>query len=377
MWNIPATVTALREGLESLDRLQDPMGLRQGPNTAAGSDRLEAGQRLQRLAGRAHPLDRVLVRGQRRLREPAAVQARVRGHLAQPGLALVRRAEQLEPVEQVLLDVRMVVEQVAVGVPCADPVVGEVVAGQPLPQDRLPGLGHALVLEGRAEREAGGAHRAASLADPGGVGGGLVRRDVRGDEAPDAQGSGDAGRRAGRPRAGGQRPQGRHVQPGPQDQVGGHPARRLDPARSRRRDVDFHVVGRPAPDVGHVLLELGPGARGQADRVAGPVAGRHAGEEPAGVELAERPRGRAEHRPVAGDGVGHRRPDVHALGRREAGGRRDVGVLVALGHGVADAHPPEAGRLGRLGELDRRPRTVGEVDDSESHVRLLRAAGRA
>jgi Raf kinase inhibitor-like YbhB/YbcL family protein len=37
VWNIPGTVTALREGLESLDRLQDPMGLRQGPNTAAGS----------------------------------------------------------------------------------------------------------------------------------------------------------------------------------------------------------------------------------------------------------------------------------------------------------------------------------------------------
>jgi Raf kinase inhibitor-like YbhB/YbcL family protein len=36
-WNIPAAVTALREGLESMDRLQDPMGLRQGPNTAAGS----------------------------------------------------------------------------------------------------------------------------------------------------------------------------------------------------------------------------------------------------------------------------------------------------------------------------------------------------
>jgi Raf kinase inhibitor-like YbhB/YbcL family protein len=37
VWNIPATVTALREGLEALDRLEDPMGLRQGPNTAAGS----------------------------------------------------------------------------------------------------------------------------------------------------------------------------------------------------------------------------------------------------------------------------------------------------------------------------------------------------
>jgi Raf kinase inhibitor-like YbhB/YbcL family protein len=37
VWNIPRAVTALREGLESLDRLQDPMGLRQGPNTAAGS----------------------------------------------------------------------------------------------------------------------------------------------------------------------------------------------------------------------------------------------------------------------------------------------------------------------------------------------------
>jgi Raf kinase inhibitor-like YbhB/YbcL family protein len=36
-WNIPRTVTALREGLESLDRLEDPMGLRQGPNTAAGN----------------------------------------------------------------------------------------------------------------------------------------------------------------------------------------------------------------------------------------------------------------------------------------------------------------------------------------------------
>ena len=36
-WNVPAGVTALREGLESLDRLEDPMGLRQGPNTAAGS----------------------------------------------------------------------------------------------------------------------------------------------------------------------------------------------------------------------------------------------------------------------------------------------------------------------------------------------------
>jgi Raf kinase inhibitor-like YbhB/YbcL family protein len=37
VWNIPGTVTELREGLESLDRLPDPMGLRQGPNTAAGN----------------------------------------------------------------------------------------------------------------------------------------------------------------------------------------------------------------------------------------------------------------------------------------------------------------------------------------------------
>jgi Raf kinase inhibitor-like YbhB/YbcL family protein len=37
VWNIPASVTALREGLESLDRLKDPMGLRQGPNTASGN----------------------------------------------------------------------------------------------------------------------------------------------------------------------------------------------------------------------------------------------------------------------------------------------------------------------------------------------------
>jgi Raf kinase inhibitor-like YbhB/YbcL family protein len=37
VWNIPATVTVLREGLASLDRLEDPMGLRQGPNTAAGN----------------------------------------------------------------------------------------------------------------------------------------------------------------------------------------------------------------------------------------------------------------------------------------------------------------------------------------------------
>jgi Raf kinase inhibitor-like YbhB/YbcL family protein len=37
VWNIPASVTALREGLESLDLLQDPLGLRQGANTAAGS----------------------------------------------------------------------------------------------------------------------------------------------------------------------------------------------------------------------------------------------------------------------------------------------------------------------------------------------------
>jgi len=36
-WNIPASVTALREGLETLDLLQDPLGMRQGPNTAAGS----------------------------------------------------------------------------------------------------------------------------------------------------------------------------------------------------------------------------------------------------------------------------------------------------------------------------------------------------
>jgi phosphatidylethanolamine-binding protein (PEBP) family uncharacterized protein len=34
VWNIPPAVTELREGLESLDRLEDPMGLRQGPNTA-------------------------------------------------------------------------------------------------------------------------------------------------------------------------------------------------------------------------------------------------------------------------------------------------------------------------------------------------------
>ena len=37
VWNVPGSVTSLREGLESLDRLEDPMGLRQGPNTAAGS----------------------------------------------------------------------------------------------------------------------------------------------------------------------------------------------------------------------------------------------------------------------------------------------------------------------------------------------------
>jgi Raf kinase inhibitor-like YbhB/YbcL family protein len=37
VWNIPVTVSALREGLASLDRLEDPMGLRQGPNTAAGN----------------------------------------------------------------------------------------------------------------------------------------------------------------------------------------------------------------------------------------------------------------------------------------------------------------------------------------------------
>ncbi len=32
-WNIPANVQSLREGLETLDRLEDPNGLRQGPNT--------------------------------------------------------------------------------------------------------------------------------------------------------------------------------------------------------------------------------------------------------------------------------------------------------------------------------------------------------
>lgn len=37
VWDIPASVTELREGLESLDRLEEPMGLRQGPNTAAGN----------------------------------------------------------------------------------------------------------------------------------------------------------------------------------------------------------------------------------------------------------------------------------------------------------------------------------------------------
>jgi Raf kinase inhibitor-like YbhB/YbcL family protein len=37
VWNIPTTVSALREGLPGLDRLEDPMGLRQGPNTAAGN----------------------------------------------------------------------------------------------------------------------------------------------------------------------------------------------------------------------------------------------------------------------------------------------------------------------------------------------------
>ena len=43
------------------------------------------------------------------------------------------------------------------------------------------------------------------------------------------------------------------------------------------------------------------------------------------------------------------------LGRREAGRRRDVRVLVQLGHRVAHAQPPEAGRLGRLCDLDRLP----------------------
>jgi Raf kinase inhibitor-like YbhB/YbcL family protein len=36
-WNIPGEKIELREGLETLDRLDDPMGLRQGPNTAAGN----------------------------------------------------------------------------------------------------------------------------------------------------------------------------------------------------------------------------------------------------------------------------------------------------------------------------------------------------
>ena len=35
--DIPAAVSALREGLASLDHLEDLMGLRKGPNTAAGS----------------------------------------------------------------------------------------------------------------------------------------------------------------------------------------------------------------------------------------------------------------------------------------------------------------------------------------------------
>jgi Raf kinase inhibitor-like YbhB/YbcL family protein len=37
VWNIPVPVISLREGLAALDRLEDPMGLRQGPNTAAGN----------------------------------------------------------------------------------------------------------------------------------------------------------------------------------------------------------------------------------------------------------------------------------------------------------------------------------------------------
>jgi Raf kinase inhibitor-like YbhB/YbcL family protein len=37
VWNIPASVSGLREGLSTLDRLQEPMGLRQGPNTAEGN----------------------------------------------------------------------------------------------------------------------------------------------------------------------------------------------------------------------------------------------------------------------------------------------------------------------------------------------------
>jgi len=36
-WNVPASVTALREGLERLDRLEDPEGMRQGSNSAQGS----------------------------------------------------------------------------------------------------------------------------------------------------------------------------------------------------------------------------------------------------------------------------------------------------------------------------------------------------
>jgi Raf kinase inhibitor-like YbhB/YbcL family protein len=36
-WNIPSSVKELHGGLENLDRLEDPLGLRQGPNTASGS----------------------------------------------------------------------------------------------------------------------------------------------------------------------------------------------------------------------------------------------------------------------------------------------------------------------------------------------------
>ena len=87
-WNIPASVTSLREGLQKQDRLEDPPGLRQGPGSNGA-----AGYRGPRPPGRrsAAPLPRPGLRARSAARPAGGYQSRdevlaaMKGHVRARG----------------------------------------------------------------------------------------------------------------------------------------------------------------------------------------------------------------------------------------------------------------------------------------------------
>ncbi|MCQ4163898.1 YbhB/YbcL family Raf kinase inhibitor-like protein [Tahibacter harae] len=98
-WNIPADVSALREGLPPQDRLTDPDGLRQGPNTPGRTGyygpRPPAGDTPHRYHTQVFALDRMLDLPAGADRE--ALLAAMRGHVLAKGVLVGTFARPAEP----------------------------------------------------------------------------------------------------------------------------------------------------------------------------------------------------------------------------------------------------------------------------------------